>query len=652
MVLDISGSNTKGVNIIGGGRILINDGLVWMKGDKGDYCEGRVVGVACKERRGRVVVEIGDVEEGRLWEVVLGFWNRCFGEFYRVVGERVLGKGRKAEVVFGFCLRAGRHVCVKVLKKEFGGWWGGEGRSWEKEREFRGLVEEDGGKEVFVRTWDAFESRWNVYFVSEFMGGGDLGRVVMGDGGRLGEGSGRVVMRRLFKALGFLHGRKVVHRNVKTENLLCKFKREDCKRWADGVKLHDLASAVRLDDEEGLKRVVGSPEFMAPEAGVMTCDKDGKRFVDIGTDSDMWSAGVVLYHILSKELPFGGDSIPEIIAKAKRGLVDGFPNRAFFGVSDEAKSLIKGLLNPIRQKRYTAQTALLHPWFEKNQKPGQVSVTSVSSASKLVDRRSRTLMRVKETRRRTRVRGKAAIKAAITIVRWIVLLIDATPGVDRKDVMPKARRLQYNVATFSVEPDFPGDRQLVPRNRSLVPRERSMTTTLHAGKRKSLRSSLTMSIDSSIGSLTSLTLSDRSRATRTSQTGVMVDENHEGEDGVHRTFSRKIFRKQSRMKQIFHRKDRGAKGGKRAESSGRLTRRLPGRVGSYLSKNMPVSATNGVEEDGDYSTVLCSPDCESDCMEHGVSFGQSRNTFLSGSTITDGTLGDLSSALVREERSR
>lgn len=78
---------------------------------------------------------------------------------------------------------------------------------------------------------------------------------------------------------------------------------------------------------------------------------------------DMWSAGVILYVLLSGYPPFYGDNDKEILDAVMDGHYD-FDDEVWEEVSDEAKDLIKSLLCPI-DKRFSGKDALNHPWLNK-----------------------------------------------------------------------------------------------------------------------------------------------------------------------------------------------------------------------------------------------------------------------------------------------
>lgn len=103
-------------------------------------------------------------------------------------------------------------------------------------------------------------------------------------------------------ALQHLHGRGIVHRDVKTGNILLK---------QNGiVKLGDFGYAKELVDGCGPASYVGTPYYVAPEVW---------RREAYDTRADMWSLGVVFYELLTLQRPFGGATIEDVRRSALRG---------------------------------------------------------------------------------------------------------------------------------------------------------------------------------------------------------------------------------------------------------------------------------------------------------------------------------------------
>uniref|UniRef100_A0A8I7B2I1 Protein kinase domain-containing protein n=1 Tax=Hordeum vulgare subsp. vulgare TaxID=112509 RepID=A0A8I7B2I1_HORVV len=94
--------------------------------------------------------------------------------------------------------------------------------------------------------------------------------------------------------------------------------------------------------------LVGTPYYVAPEV---------VAWREYGEKVDVWSAGVVLYMMLSGAVPFYGATAPEIFEAVLRGNLR-FPPRAFAGVSPEAKDLMRRMLCKDVSRRFSTEQVL------------------------------------------------------------------------------------------------------------------------------------------------------------------------------------------------------------------------------------------------------------------------------------------------------
>jgi calcium-dependent protein kinase len=144
----------------------------------------------------------------------------------------------------------------------------------------------------------------------------------------------------------------ILHRDLKPENILI------VKRPKNGfypIKVIDFGTAKVFAKEKKEHSLIGSPYYIAPE--VISRD-----YTEL---CDLWSCGVIMYILLTGRLPFNGLTQEEIMNKIKEGTYD-MSKYPWGGISDDAKDLVKGLLQKDPNKRYNAQQALNHQWF-KNQ---------------------------------------------------------------------------------------------------------------------------------------------------------------------------------------------------------------------------------------------------------------------------------------------
>uniref|UniRef100_A0A7S1TDF9 Non-specific serine/threonine protein kinase n=1 Tax=Compsopogon caeruleus TaxID=31354 RepID=A0A7S1TDF9_9RHOD len=287
-------------------------------------------------------------EECELWEQALKRASkRKIGAFYGVVG--IIGMGAFAEVRLGYDRNTGEQVAIKIMKKNH------------RDRELMKSVESEIHfirkkivNQYVVRTYDVFNTKDNLFIVMEYLPGGML-YDALSSIGYFSEAQAAIVMREILEGVKCLHAHDIVHRDIKPENVLCKN-----KVWPYRVKLADFGLAdFVLEDTFGDKctrGMYGTPYFVAPEV---------IRAEPYGPPVDIWSCGVLLYNMLSGQLPFDGGNIKEVLKRVRQGTYT-FPCDKWNAISEDVKDLIRGLLAYNPKRRLTAEEALNHPWLNRN----------------------------------------------------------------------------------------------------------------------------------------------------------------------------------------------------------------------------------------------------------------------------------------------
>src|SRR6187402_891099 len=126
------------------------------------------------------------------------------------------------------------------------------------------------------------------YLVLEYVDNGELFEHITAKG-RLDEEEAVKYFRQILSAVGYCHSFKICHRDLKPENILLT-KNLD-------IKIADFGmAALHQSPDHKLKTSCGSPHYAAPELI--------KGSTYRGNGVDIWSMGVILYAMLSGELPF------------------------------------------------------------------------------------------------------------------------------------------------------------------------------------------------------------------------------------------------------------------------------------------------------------------------------------------------------------
>ena len=241
----------------------------------------------------------------------------------------------------------GNSVAMKVIKKD-------------KENE---LDEQEIRNEIdilrklshpnIVKIYEFYISENHYYIITEYCKEGELFSYIKN---RYSERQLAVLFYQVFSGLWYLHENKILHRDIKLENIMISEKEKDNSTgeelfWA---KIIDFGTAKLFEKNKKEKDVVGSSYYIAPE--VLKQNYNEK--------CDTWSVGVILYMTLVGRAPFDGKDDEEIINKISS--VDYNKNEPrLVKHSPEVRDLVNKLLEKNIEKRYSAKDALKHPWFEK-----------------------------------------------------------------------------------------------------------------------------------------------------------------------------------------------------------------------------------------------------------------------------------------------
>ncbi|KAK8453979.1 hypothetical protein SEVIR_5G375000v4 [Setaria viridis] len=181
---------------------------------------------------------------------------------------------------------------------------------------------------------EACEDEGAVHLVMELCEGGELfDRIVAR--GHYTERAAANVTRTIVEVVQLCHRHGVIHRDLKPENFLFANKKENSP-----LKAIDFGLSIFFKPGEKFSEIVGSPYYMAPEVL--------KR--NYGPEIDIWSAGVILYILLCGVPPFWAEN---------------------------AKDLVRHMLEPDPKLRLTAKQVLEHPWLQNAKKAPNVPLGDI-----------------------------------------------------------------------------------------------------------------------------------------------------------------------------------------------------------------------------------------------------------------------------------
>ncbi|KAA3463594.1 calcium-dependent protein kinase 26-like [Gossypium australe] len=205
------------------------------------------------------------------------------------------------------------------------------------------------GHKNIVTIKGTYEDSLYVHIVMELCSGGELfDRIIQR--GHYTERKAAELTRIIVGVVEACHSLGVMHRDLKPENFLLVNKDDDFS-----LKAIDFGLSVFFKPGQVFTDVVGSPYYVAPE--VLQ-----KHY---GPEADVWTAGVILYILLSGVPPFWGETQQGIFDAVLKGFID-FDSEPWPLISDSAKDLIRKMLCSQPSERLTAHKVLCHPWICEN----------------------------------------------------------------------------------------------------------------------------------------------------------------------------------------------------------------------------------------------------------------------------------------------
>ncbi|XP_033492757.1 serine/threonine-protein kinase DCLK3 [Epinephelus lanceolatus] len=200
-----------------------------------------------------------------------------------------------------------------------------------------------------VRLFAHHHTHTHLYLVMELVSGGDLFEAIS-ERGKFPEAEAGLMVSDVSEALNYIHCKSIVHRDLKPENLLIE-------RVAAGIcrlKLGDFGLAMIVT--EPVYTICGTPTYVAPE---ILCE------TGYGVAVDIWALGVILYILLCGFPPFRSRDRDqeELFQLIKQGQIH-FLSPYWDPISEEARGLVRALLQSDPTARLTAEQTLLHPWVK------------------------------------------------------------------------------------------------------------------------------------------------------------------------------------------------------------------------------------------------------------------------------------------------
>jgi len=199
--------------------------------------------------------------------------------------------------------------------------------------------------EGIVTLYDLLKDDTYFYIVMEFCPNGELFRYIV-QNGKLEEPQAQSIFLQILEALKYVHSQGICHRDLKPENILLD---SFCS-----IKISDFGLSRFVGANGLVGTPCGSPCYASPEC-VSGKPYDGRK-------SDIWSCGVMLYAMLTGQLPWTKRNQQQLFEQIRKGDYV-VPNY----LSEQCKQFITGLMTVDPSRRLSLEEAISHPWLSNTQ---------------------------------------------------------------------------------------------------------------------------------------------------------------------------------------------------------------------------------------------------------------------------------------------
>lgn len=260
----------------------------------------------------------------------------------------VIGTGGMARVYKARCHRLNRLVAVKILREDLA-----------QDAEFRRRFHDESQAVAMlshpniVAVYDVSRSSELEYIVMELIDGITLKQYMQKKGNKLNWREALHFITQIVKALGHAHSRGIIHRDIKPHNVMV---------LRDGsVKVADFGIArVASGGHSTLtQEALGSVHYISPEQA---------RGSYIDARSDLYSAGVVLYEMITGRLPFEGDT-PVSVAIQHINSIPLSPREIDPSIPEALETITMRAMAPDPDHRYASADEMLADLEEFRKNP-------------------------------------------------------------------------------------------------------------------------------------------------------------------------------------------------------------------------------------------------------------------------------------------
>ena len=251
-----------------------------------------------------------------------------FAGRYQIIEE--LGKGGMGRVYRVLDKKLNEEIALKLIKPEIAK----DQKTVERFSNELKIARKIGHKNV-ARMFDLNEEKGTHYITMEYVRGEDLKKLIR-KMGQLSVGQAVPIAMQICEGLGEAHRLGIVHRDLKPQNVMVD--EEGSARIMD----FGIARSVETKGITGAGVMIGTPEYMSPE------QVEGK---EVGHRSDIYSLGVILYEMVTGQVPFEGDT-PFTIGVKHKSEKPKDPKDINAQIPDDLSQVILKCLEKDKENRY------------------------------------------------------------------------------------------------------------------------------------------------------------------------------------------------------------------------------------------------------------------------------------------------------------
>jgi len=224
-----------------------------------------------------------------------------------------------------------------------------------------------------VKFQDVKKTKKNYYIIMEYCNGGELAKALEKYMQKYSkpfpEEIVQHIMKQIISAFKYIHERKIIHGNVKLQNILLHYENEEDKENLNimkaQVKVIDFGFARRinkiyLEDNLDDKPIIFDHPLIIKK---LNSSRKKPRQLGYNESADIWSIGSICYEMLIGRLAFDAEDMEELVKKVESGEYS-IPTT----FSHEAVSFLNGMLQYEAKNRLTAEQLSRHDFLTKDVK--------------------------------------------------------------------------------------------------------------------------------------------------------------------------------------------------------------------------------------------------------------------------------------------